>query len=491
MPIFNSKRKLIMKKYQYICTLLSDVVISSKAATSGFNESLDYIPGSKFLGIVAGKLYDENKESTLDLFHNGKVRFSDAQPYFEIERTEKVPFSWFHPKGKNVTERIYLHQNMHLLAKELWAKEQPKQARNGYFTSKGKLLSPEQKFSIKSAYDRETLKSKDQQMYGYFALPKGSTWAFVVEDERGTYAEEIKNILKGKHGVGRSRSAEYGLVNIQFEKEIISNKEEKSITGEVLIYASSNLCFYDDHGRTTAQPSLENLNLPQGAKINWENSQIRSRLYQTWNRKRFNRDADRLIIEKGSVIAIQIESALSTDVFSNGIGAHRSEGFGQVIINPNFLKSHNASLDFQLTKITKWSDSATSTNVESGLNDQVILDFLENRKTEERKILSIDQLVNTFIKNEMIYKGLSNSQWGMLRNYAKHSANLDTFEKMVFSKDFGCLNRGKSEKDWRKNGRREKLYNFLFDSNKIDKESIIPFTIKLSSQMAKQKSNNE
>ena len=51
----------------------------------------------------------------------------------------------------------------------------------------------------------------------------------------------------------------------------------------------------------------------------------------------------------------------------------------------------------------------------------------------------------------------------MVRNYAKHSANLDTFEKMVFAKDFGCLNRGKSEKDWRKNGRREKLYKFLFE----------------------------
>ena len=62
-------------------------------------------------------------------------------------------------------------------------------------------------------------------------------------------------------------------------------------------------------------------------------------------------------------------------------------------------------------------------------------------------------------------------------------------KKMVFEKDFGCLNRGKSEKDWRKNGRREKLKKFLFEEGQIDENAVISFTIKLSCQMAKQKSN--
>ena len=68
-----------MKIYKYSATLLSDIIITSNASTEGYSESLDYIPGSKFLGIVAGKLYDEqNINKTLDLFHNGVVKYSDA-----------------------------------------------------------------------------------------------------------------------------------------------------------------------------------------------------------------------------------------------------------------------------------------------------------------------------------------------------------------------------------------------------------------------------
>ncbi|MDG1434749.1 MAG: hypothetical protein P8Q41_12095 [Saprospiraceae bacterium] len=480
-----------MKKYQYKCTLQSDVIISSRAATTGFNNSLDYIPGSKFLGIVAGKLYDENnREKTLDLFHNGKVKFYDAQPYFKGERTEKVPFSWFYPKGKNLSDKILLHHKMHLLSNSEWTELLPKQARTGYFNSKGALLESKQSFSIKSAYDRETLKSKDQQMYGYFALPKGSTWAFIVEDETGKYTDEIKSNLEGKHGVGRSRSAEYGLVEIQFDKEIIEKEEAETLNGDILIYASSNLCFYDEFGRTTAQPSPENFNLPSDSIIDWENSQVRNRVYQTWNRKRFNRDADRLIIEKGSVFSVKLNGSVSKNIFKNGIGAHRSEGFGQVLIQPGFLKSENAALDFQLSKVSEWNNLSTSTILKTGTNDQVVIDFINNQDSQIKKLFSIDEMVNKFIKEKgNIYQGLSSSQWGMLRNYAKHSANIEVFKKMVFEKDFGCLNRGKSEKDWRKNGRREKLKKFLFEEGQIDENAVISFTIKLSSQMAKQKSN--
>lgn len=44
-----------MKRIAFKCILQTDVVITSNAATEGFYKSLDYIPGSKFLGIVAGE----------------------------------------------------------------------------------------------------------------------------------------------------------------------------------------------------------------------------------------------------------------------------------------------------------------------------------------------------------------------------------------------------------------------------------------------------
>lgn len=46
-----------MKILQYRCTLCTDVILNVKSATEGNNQTLDFIPGNNFLGIVAGELY--------------------------------------------------------------------------------------------------------------------------------------------------------------------------------------------------------------------------------------------------------------------------------------------------------------------------------------------------------------------------------------------------------------------------------------------------
>lgn len=42
-----------MKTLQFKCKLLSDVILNQRAATEGNQESLAFIPGNCFLGIVA------------------------------------------------------------------------------------------------------------------------------------------------------------------------------------------------------------------------------------------------------------------------------------------------------------------------------------------------------------------------------------------------------------------------------------------------------
>jgi hypothetical protein len=56
----------------FLCTLKSDVVLNSSLATEGAINTLDYIPGNVFLGIVAQK-YDEFGSEAYDIFHSGKV----------------------------------------------------------------------------------------------------------------------------------------------------------------------------------------------------------------------------------------------------------------------------------------------------------------------------------------------------------------------------------------------------------------------------------
>ena len=67
-----------MKTLYFQCTLLTDVILNQKSASEGAQSTLDFIPGSNFLGIVASSLYNKPSKENFDIFHSGRVRFGDA-----------------------------------------------------------------------------------------------------------------------------------------------------------------------------------------------------------------------------------------------------------------------------------------------------------------------------------------------------------------------------------------------------------------------------
>lgn len=478
-----------MKKILYKCKFLTDVVLSSKSATIGNSEPLDYIPGSRFLGIVASKLYDMNSiEKTLDIFHNGTIRFGDAHLLENDERSLKVPFDWFHIKGESLSDCIYLHHELigtDELKTIVGSGKQLKQARQGYFADK-QLLKTDSRFSIKSAYDSDKKRSADEQMYGYFGLKAGSEWGFYIEYENENYVRDIENELIGKKRIGRSRSAQYGLVNIKKIKEIDTaiNTIEK---GEITIYAESNLCFYDTTGQNNLQPTIEMLKLPEGSKILWEKSQIRSRNYQTWNRQRNNRDADRRIIEKGSVFVIDLSENISTEKFEKGIGSHLSEGFGKVLVNPDFLNSEKYTLPYSLKKAEEPKYFVESV-VDDGSNDNNLINYLKQQVVKKLEVDKLDKQINE-ISNRGTFSGISPSQWGQIRSIAKWSANVKTLLFLLFDEKTGYLMHGQAEENWRQGDKRGLLRKEI---NAIPNNQKNEFVIKLASVLAKkERSKNE
>lgn len=466
-----------MKKYQYKCKLLSDIIITSDAATEAPSDALDYIPGSKFLGIIAGKLYDESQhEKTLDLFHNGTVRYGDATLFHEGYSYLKSPFSWYYEKGKSAYEEVYIHHLMESTDKQL------EQVRTGYFSPEVQtMISLNKNFSLKSAQDSKKRRSKDGQMFGYQSLKAGTEWVFEITDKKGAYAEEIKSVLEGKHRIGRSRSAEYGLVEIEYVKEV-SEAKPFTTSGQLVLYARSNLCFVDEKtGSYTAQPTAKQLCGDENAKILWEKCQVRSRNYKTWNRHRGNKDADRIIIERGSVFILELNKELSSEFFNNGIGSHKSEGFGEVMVNPDFLNSSGEILNysFKERRIHTYQESV----VGKGDKDDVIFNVLQNIHQRNDFDYQIDKAVNKFKKDHHnIFEGISNSQWGTIRNYGKHLNNRNDFMTMVFDTKSGYVYSGQSETEWRQKNRRSILKKHL---EELEDKQFFPFILKLSSQMSK------
>jgi hypothetical protein len=109
--------------------------------------------------------------------------------------------------------------------------------------------------------------------------------------------------------------------------------------------------------------------------------------------------------------------------------------------------------------------------------------IIELQIEEKKRIVSVDKLVNQF-KSEYIgsFSGITPSQWGQVRNYAKHAANEGALIKLLFEQGVGYFMHGQSEINWRRNNRRVILRDFI---NRIPKESRLEFVEKLTSEMGK------
>lgn len=474
-----------MIRLQFKVVLKTDIIINQKSATEGANRTLDFIPGSNFLGIVAGKLYailksDKNSELTdkdvLAIIHSGDVRFGDAHLAHcinenDMRRCHKVPTVMFHPKLKTASEELYINYAIPSddETQKKMRENQLKQCRSGFYDFT-EQVAPQatagKTFAIKSAHDLYARTSKEKKMYGYESLAAGSTMLFEVEVEDEKYAGIIREALIGLKHIGRSRSAQYGLVDISEEsyREVVSHPRDGQ---EVTVYADSRLIFLDkDSGMPHFHPEATDLGF-EGGEVDWDKSQIRTFQYAPWNFKRQCFDTDRCGIEKGSVLVIK--DAKGCPESSQYVGAYRNEGFGRVIYNPDFLAAEDESGRARC-RLAEAEKSETQKDTQrSGLNTQ-LLNFLERESEREEEEFVIYSEVNKWVnKYKDLFKGEAfPSQWGTIRRLASDlKANREIHDQLFFEPQKetdarkGYLMHGVAQQKWNERGRIKHLRQFV------------------------------
>ena len=499
-----------MEKIQFKCELLSDIILNDSSATEGKRKSLDFIPGNNFLGIVAAQLYKNTDDDTWNIFHSGHVRFGDAHPSADGKRGLRIAASIFHPKLKGMETGCYVH-HLTKLNDDIRAM-QLKQCREGFYIYDQDKLATKivvnKDFSIKSAYDSDMRRAKDSQMFGYESLCKGLIMYFTVEveDEAKQYKEAIIKALCGQHHIGRSRSAQYGWVEITestFE-EIATTQQSIQIKGKqyVTVYADSRLIFLDENGNNTFQPSTRDLGIEdEDAEIDWALSQIRTFQYAPWNYKRQAFDTDRCGIEKGSVFLVRTSAAVPPE---KTVGYYKNEGFGHIIYNPVFLQGDEDGLS--LFKFSKQKE-ITSISQPSEINSSLI-QFLKKKQEEAAAENNIIIEVNKFVEQnkELFSQDLFASQWGSIRALAMaynddeklkkvigcdEQENPEKEQKKVIEcdkqkepkKKQGYIVHGVAAEKWNECGRRKVLEEFL--KNPQFKGHLQEAVINLASEMAK------
>ena len=500
-----------MIKLQFKCRLLSEVILSQKAATEGNHETLDFIPGGVFLGIAATGYNNYTSAEQSLLFHSGRVRFGDAHPVTAQANTRSlhIPAAIFYPKLSGLTSSCFLSY-FHDRNKE----QQPlqlKQCRQGFYIFDDKSINEivlNKSFAIKSAYNRELRRSEDNKMYGYESLCKGATFLFSVECDDDALAPKIKESLIGTKHIGRSRTAQYGLAEITpFEFRETESKASTFQQGEasyITVYADGRLIFIDEYGEPTFTPQAKDFGLD--GEIVWEESQVRTFQYAPWNGKRQTRDADRTGFEKGSTFVIRLNDCKLPSSLPSYVGSYQNEGFGKVIYGWDLLQQSgdngimNAKFSTHLPVVEHAHVNIHSANTP-------LLQYLARKKKESEASAYVYREVNEFqTQYGRLFPTSFASQWGAIRSIATSLATYDKIVEELFNKTIiekrkpsstdsrtevpkpmAFLTHGIASDKWNERGRREVLKDFVhkMGKNPIYGDLSQIALINLSSEMAK------
>lgn len=461
-----------MKTITFSARLLADAVISERSATTGGHRSLDYIPGATLLGAAASTLYAKLGDDAFTVFHSGKVRFGNAYPLTENgEPTLPIPLAWHAEKGAELNGRVTTVKTLlHATDDDFaaWDQQgiQQKQLRSGYFTRSGEKIDPDRNYRLKTAINREKHgMAEDAQLFGYQSLAAGSCWYFSLScdaDVPQTIIDQVTGALTGRIRVGRSRSAEYGLLATQIVDTPLET-ETTGAGGSLILYCAADLALAD---RATGCPVLT----PNGsdfglakATLNLRKSYLRHRSYAPFNGKRLRFDQERQIIAKGSVLIFEQDGgfgAAELDALRRrlepGIGLYRQDGLGQVIVNPLFL--HHA--DFSPSSGPKLPVIAAPA---LGSVPQ-LAEWLTGKARERDEEIAAIALVDGWI-NDLVHSSCpKNSQWGQLRNIALQSRNMADLLARVTT----LCTEGVSQKQWtnklRVQGKQQEYRDFLVEN---------------------------
>ena len=457
-----------MGELYFKAELLDDVVLSQRTATAGDHKSLDYIPGSVFLGIASSKFYATlGKEDAWNLFHTSKIHFCNAYPVANGQRTFPMPLSFHSEKVPRQGKEHCVLNFVYAETKE--AEIQYRQNRNGYvgFSDDGVLpvLVPSKTSRMRTAIDAGTGTAAKSQLYGYESLNAGQFFIGKIEweDSIKDIAAPIINLFGSDTVVhaGRSKTASYGRVRLSKTDCAGNTPDAEALSGSSFsILAVSDLCLRNPvTGAPEQQLSPVFLGLENGWQVDRARSFSRpSYLYQ-YNAHRKEIELQKTLISKGSVFTFTSEKGLSGEekekvlsAIRRGIGTAKGQGFGEIAL-------FNSRKEFQATEAQK---IAPAENLSPSERENQWLAWLKpvflNANVVEKVSTAVSEFVrlckcikefNTFDAETVFWPG--NAQWGRVLEAARNCTSKKDLRIKLFEGDNPVI-KTKKETQTERNG---------------------------------------
>lgn len=438
-----------MGELYFKAELLDDLVLSQKTSTVGDHKSLDYIPGSVFLGIAAGKFYSKlENEKAWEIFHSSKVHFCNAYPFINENRSLPMPLSLHSEKVPQAGKEKTILNFVYSEAKETGI--QYRQNRCGYvcFSDNNKLWVeiPSKTSRMRTAIDARTGTAAKSQLYGYESLDAGQVFIGKIEwdDSVNKIISPIVSFFTSENIVhaGRSKTASYGRVKVSkfyFSPKSVSIGEDIKTSFSIL--AVSDLCIRNPQNGT---PELSLLPNRLGLGDNWKLDKTKSfsrpsYLYQ-YNSYRHEIEMQKTLISKGSVFTFKSEAKLTAEeknkiqtAIKNGVGEAKGQGFGEITL-------FSIGKEFQREE-TKKDISVETSNLSA--QEKAWLEWLKpdslNLDIEKKVKAAVNEFINlcksiksyhTFGDDDIFWP--CNAQWGRILEVSRECNSKSELNNRLF-----------------------------------------------------------
>ena len=425
--------------------LLDDIVLSQRTATVGDHKSLDYIPGSVFLGIAASRFYGSMEENAWEVFHSSKVRFYNAYPMVNDCRTIPMPLSLHSEKvPRDGKEKLVLNFTYPERKEE---KIQYRQNRSGYVhfnNEKLNIITPSKTSRMRTAIDAKTGTAAKSQLYGYESLDAGQCFVGKIEwdDSVSELVAPLVNFFKSEEIVhaGRSKTASYGRVMIS---EISMGKSaEVNLTGTSFsILAVSDLCLKNPvTGTPEMNLSPDFLGLGNNWKLDRTRSFSRPSILYQFNSKRKEIEMQKTLISKGSVFTFNSGKELTPEekqsiltAVKSGIGDAKGQGFGEIAlfsVGKEFQKEENKK-DFSSEKINLSPQEKDWLEwLKPEVSDSKIEEKVKDAVNKFVRLCKSIKSFHTFGDDDIFWPG--NAQWGRILEVSRDCNSKSELNNRLF-----------------------------------------------------------
>lgn len=491
-----------MYKYiTYDIEALQNIKLAKSNIQEDSEDSMDYITGSAIRGAFIYKyihkygLTDINQGIHREKIFKGDIKFFNAYPKYEDNRSIPFPKCYFAPKEdirrfKEKGERLKMSLGLDDDLGNGFEK-----IRLSDFVCLNDTGETYTQIKVNKESNLHINKQSDTEknlLFRYESIKKGQFFGGIIKVKKEYVTEIFELLNKSEIYVGGSKGSGYGKCIIKNMQDQTDNPEYKSFENkdyfedEINLVAMSDIIYRSKSGEYCTIIDAEYIKDRLGLdKVNYCDSCIETKNITGFNNKWNCRIPQIVGIKAGSVFKYEITGEVDKqrlrEFIDEGIGERKSEGFGRFVIIDSLEKNsqfcnYEKERDYEERRIR---GKKLCSNFSDNEKEQIqgLFDEIYKNRIEKSIIKRVND-IDSDIRNR---DELNKSQWGKL---------MDLFIELSYKSPEKGIEHYNM---WKRNvSKKDSL--FLFNKVKVKDESIIGFLsrfVEKSSDITTHKEKNE